>query len=439
MKLYDETMEALRFSEDFCEKTFDKLDACPARRQRRLPRGRTAAASIVLSAAVLFGAAWAVSPEFRALFLPNERIETVEQVTLPEEPGAVIVNDLGAITARYYKLDGKFANHDSIDGFIPVEKDGKTTIYRIDEAGALVEATPTRHVRHKVDYAGQHWDVDLDIYEGEPPIAVGLDPTGMAWTLRDANTWRLTLETADCVRPIYLDLTTGEITDPLAKLDFPEVEGLADTPWAMRAYVEPGGDNALINCMLADNQGHVYYEADLKTGEVRKIAEQQIYRDGVTKQNVIYYNDRIYSNSESRLKALREDGAWECLLQEGELSNYEGGRYVIVENHGQKLLSLLDLDTGERFILSDVEGALDLSSSIMSSPSGTHLAVASFNVSAAGLGTKAFAVIDPKKGTMVTLERTPGMPEGMAGFLDDTHFIIASFCEKPTICVYSFD
>lgn len=438
MKLYDETMEALRFSEDFCEKTLEQLEARPARRQWRLPRALTAAACIVLSAAVLFGAAWAVSPEFRALFLPNERIETVEQVTLPEEPGAVVVNDLGAITASYYKLDGKFVNHDGIHGFLPVEKDGKTTMYRIDENEELVEVQPARHVRHTVDYAGQHWDIDLDIYEGVPPIAAAVDQNGMAWCLRDANTWRLTLETADCVRPIYLDLTTGEITDPLADLVFPNVAGLMDTPYSMLASVEPDSDIALIMCILEENQGDLYFAADLKTGEVRQIAEQRI-GDGVTKQNVTMYHGSIYSNSENKLKVLREDGTWECLLEEGERSNYEHGRYAIVENHAENQLSLLDLDTGDRLILNDVEGALDLSSSIMYSPSGTHLAVASFNVSAAGLGTKAFAIIDPEKGTMVTLERTPGTPEGMAGFLDDTHFIIASFGENSTICVYSFD
>ncbi len=438
MKLYDETMEAIRFSEDFCEKTLDRLEARPVRRQRRLPRALTAAACIVLSTAVLFGAAWAVSPEFRALFLPNERIETVEQVTPPEEPGTVVVNDLGSITARYYKLDGKFANHDGIHGFLPVEKDGKTTMYRIDENEELVEAQPARHVRHEVDYAGQHWDIDLDIYEGEPPIAVAVDQNGIAWCLRDANTWTLTLVTADCVRPIYLDLTTGEIIDPLAGFAFPEVEGLENTPWAMLASVNADSDIALIMCTLADNHGHIYYAADLKTGEVQKIAEQKI-GDGVTKQNVTMYHGRIYSNSENKIKVLGEDSTWECLLQEGELSNYEGGRYVIVENHGQKQLYLLDLDTGDRLILSGVDGALDIASGIMPSPSGSRIAMASFNCTAGSLATKAFAIIDPEGQTMVTLERTPGMTEGMAGFLDDTHFIIAGFGENSTICVYSFD
>ncbi|MBQ3355523.1 MAG: hypothetical protein IJG45_00185 [Oscillospiraceae bacterium] len=438
MKLYDKTMEALRFSEDFCEKTLEQLEARPARRQRRLPRALTAAACIVLSAAVLFGAAWAVSPEFRALFLPNERIEAVEQVALPEEPGGVVVNDLGAITARYYRLDGTFANHDGIKGFLPVEKDGKTTMYRIDENEELVEVQPARHVRHTVDYAGQHWDIDLDIYEGVPPIAAAVDQNGMAWCLRDANTWRLTLETADCVRPIYLDLTTGEINDPLAELVFPKIEGLKEGSYSMLASVEPEGDVALIMCELADEQGWLYFAADLNTGEVQQVANQQI-GGGVTMQEVTMYHGRIYSNAGNKLKVMGEDGTWESLLADGERSNYEHGRYAVVENHGENQLSLLDLDTGDRLILSGVDGALDIASGIMPSPSGSRIAMASFNCTAGSLATKAFAIIDPEGQTMVTLERKPGTPEGMAGFLDDTHFIIASFGENSTICVYSFD
>lgn len=438
MKLYDETMEALRFSEDFCERTLEQLEAAPRRQKRRLPRVLTAAACIVLSAAVLLGTALAVSPELRALFLPNERIETVEQVTLPEEPGTVVVNDLGSITARYYKLDGRFANHDGIHGFLPVEKDGKTTLYRIDEAGELVEAEPTRHVRHEVDYEGQHWDIDFDIYEGEPPVAAAVDQNGTALCLRDANTYRLTLETGNSARPIFLDLTTGEITDPLAELVFPDVEGLMDTPYSMLASVEPAGDVALIMCDLADHQGWLYFAADLNTGEVRQIADQQ-FGGGVNRQEVTLYRGSIYSNSDNRLKVLREDGSWECLLADGERSNYEHGRYAIVENHAQNQLSLLDLDTGDRLILSGVEGALDIASGMMYSPSGKRIAVASFNNTPGSLATKAFAIIDPENGTMVTLERKPGMSEGMAGFLDDTHFIIAGFGENSDICIYSFD
>lgn len=438
MKLYDESMVSLHFSEDFCERTMEKLESQPKKRRAGWTRALTAAACVVLSAAALFGTAWAVSEDFRALFLPNERIETVEKVTLPEEPGAVVVNDLGSITARYYKLDGRFANHDGIHGFLPVEKDGKTTLYRIDEAGELVEAEPTRHVRHEVDYEGQHWDIDFDIYEGEPPVAAAVDQNGTALCLRDANTYRLTLETGNSARPIFLDLTTGEITDPLAELVFPDVEGLMDAPYSMLASVEPAGDVALIMCDLADHQGWLYFAADLNTGEVRQIADQQ-FGGGVNRQEVTLYRGSIYSNSDNRLKVLREDGSWECLLADGERSNYEHGRYAIVENHAQNQLSLLDLDTGDRLILSGVEGALDIASGVTYSPSRTRIAMASFSCTPGSLGTKAFAIIDPERQTMVTLEREPGMPEGMAGFLDDTHFIIGSFGSNSTVCVYSFD
>lgn len=434
MKRYEETMEALRFSEDFCEKTLDRLERQPAHRRVRLPRVLTAAACVVLSAALLFGAAWAVSPEFRALFLQNERIETVEQVTLPSEPGTFTVQNYGPITARYYRLDGTFANHDGCDGFIPVKKDGKTTIYRLDEEGELVEAVPTRHVQHSVDYAGQHWDIDFLIYEGEGDIALGLRPDGEALNLLDANTWTAWVQKPIWFQPIQIDLTTGEVTDRLANLDFTPPEGLMGiSSHAVSVNLYPDGRVALISCHMAD-QGYRYYRADLETGEITELGEESYDGQAVFSPSMQLYNDNIYSNANDQLTVLEADGTWRSLLGEGERCRYESGRYALVESRALGQFWLLDLDTGDRLVLSDVEDLPGFETTILCSPNRKLLALDKCSVGFDSLNVRSFAVIDPEQQRMVTLERRPGMSEFMCGWLDDTHFIIGGW---NAVCVYS--
>lgn len=433
MKLYDETMEALRFSGDFCEKTLERLEGTPKRKRVRLPRVLAAAACIILSAALLFGTVWAVSPEFRAFFLQNERIGTVEQVTLPREPGTFTVQNYGSITARYYRLDGTYENHDGCHGFLPVEKDGKTTIYRLDEDGELVEAEPSRHVQQSVDYAGQHWDIDFLIYEGEGDIAVGLDRDGQAWSLRDANTWTVGVLKPLWLQPIQIDLTTGEVTDRLADLNFTPPDGLMWSSFDVTVNLNPGGRIALISCHMAD-QSYRYYRADLETGEITELGGEAYEGQTVFSQSMKLYNDNIYSNANYQLSVLESDGTWRPLLGEGERCRYDSGRYALVENRTLGQFWLLDLDTGDRLVLSDVEGAIDFNANILYSPNQKLLALDKVSTSFDSLNVRTFAVIDPENQQMVTLERTPGMPEYMCGWLDDAHFIIAG---RDAVCIYS--
>lgn len=436
MKLYDETMEALRFSGDFCEKTLERLENTPKRKSNRLPRALTAAACVVLSAALLFGAAWAVSPEFRTLFLQNERIETVEQVTLPSEPGSFTVQNYGAITARYYKLDGTFVNHDGCDGFLPVEKDGKTTIWRLGENGELVEAEPTRHVQQSVDYMGQHWDIDFLIYEGEGDIALGLTPDGEALNLLDANTWTVSVQKSLWQQPIRIDLTTGEVTDQLAALDFTPPEGLMGFgSHDVSVNLYPGGSVALISCHMAD-QGYRYYRADLETGEITDLGDESYDGQAAFSPSMRLYGDNIYSNAWYQLSVWEAGGTWRSLLEDGERCRYDFGRYALVENRTTGVFSLLDLDTGDRLVLSDIEGALDFNTSILYSPNRKLLAMDKYSVTFDSLNVSTFAVIDPENQRMVTLERTPGMPEKMCGWLDDTHFIIGG---RDAVCIYTIE
>ena len=432
MRQYDEAMEALRFSEDFCERTVEKLDRHPQRRRISLPgKVLAVAACTLLSAALLFGTVWAASPEFRTLFLPHWRIGTIEQATLPEEPGSVTVNKLGPVTAQYYKLDGTFANHGGIAGFIPVEKDGITTIYRINEDDELIEAEPSRHIQRQVDYAGQHWNIDFLIYE-EGNVAFGLTPSGDQQYLIDADSLTLWINQGELHRPIYLTLSTGAIDDPAEKIDFTLPEGAAS------AYLSTmkGCKTALISCRINDDSD-LFYRADLETGAVQKIASQSLKGDGVVYQEILYYNGQIYSNANHRLSVLRDGGEWECLLQEGERSNYRyGEKYALVDNHALGELYLLDVETQERLLLSDVDGALDITGEILYNPSHTLLAVNAYCLTSGSLGTKTIAVIDPVNRQMVTLERVPGVQEVMAGWMDDTRFEIGG---GDALCVYTID
>lgn len=439
MKLYDETMEALRFSEDFCEKTLEKLEQAPRPRRARVPRALVAAALTLLVCSLLFCTAWAASAEFRALFVPNDRVKAVEQVTLPEQAGTFTVNDVGPITARYYKLDGEYANHDGADGFIPVEKDGKTTIYRLDAAGELVEAEPSRRVRHSVDYRGEHWDVDLLIYEAEPPIALGLTPDGFVTALYDANTLTLYAQTDGWGHPLYLDLTTGALEDPLAGADL-DLSALVPADeraqGVQHVQVERGGRIALLSRTVTGVEDGAFYDyrADLATGEVTKLGEQHFSGPGAFSSKIRLCHGNIYSNENSGLAVLEPDGSWRSLLEQGERCHYDGGRWALAENRRQGLLTLLDLDAGTRMVLSGTDGAIDFMSTTLSNPAQTLLAVNKLSVSPDSLNVRTFAVVDPENLRMVTLEREPGMPERSCGWLDNSRFLIAG---SDSICVYT--
>ena len=231
MKLYEETMRGLRFSEDFCEKTLQKMEGTAPR--NRLPRVLLTAACVCLCLTLLFGTVWAASPGFRALFLRSEHIGTTDLPELPGEANTVTVRELGSLTARCYQLNGQPCIMEGFGGLLPVLEDGVLHYYRLT-GDAMEEVFPSRRLQHRLEYDGEVYDLDLTIYDSEISTCL-MDARPYYDDREDVNSipmydpntltiWRNRGDPVIC-SPINVDLTTWEVRDPMANVDFTPPEG----------------------------------------------------------------------------------------------------------------------------------------------------------------------------------------------------------------------
>ena len=443
MALYEETMRNLRFSEDFREKTLQKMEEPAAR--HRLPRALLTAACVCLCLTLLFGTVWAASPAFRTLFLPNEQVGTAERPALPGEANTVTVRELGSLTARCYKLNGHPCTREGYGGLFPVLEDGVPHYYRLT-GDALEEVFPSRRLQHRLEYDGEVYDLDLTIYDGDDGLSTCLmdaKPHYDAWEdvisvpMYDPNTltiWRYRGDPQIC-SPIFVDLTTWEVSDPMANVDFTPPEDTVDV------YVSSfiGGRNVLIECDLKDGSW-IFYHADAVTGEVTQLEEN------LSVDRVFVEGDHIWSNPEGDLCLLGEDGAFASVLEESEKGRFRVVRWghyagLFPKEKAGDDLTLIDLNTGERLVLE--QGAAYFSTSestVSSSRDRTGLALTEVEANRDLAKNKAVALVDLTDGRLVTFERVSGLSEKMWGWLDNDHFVIAgTMGGEWYLCSYSFD
>lgn len=423
MKLYKETMEHLHFREDFCEATVQKAQNSE-KKQRRLPRALPVAACICLCAVLLFGTAMATSPEFRSLFIRDNRVEETEEVLLPTDAATVIENRMEALTAKYCRVDGALSTGSGFGSVLPIERDGKTVLCRLTEDGTLEEALPSRTVKNEVTYDGNTYSLDMTIYSGDVPVAV---VNGEYTPLADEARYTIWQKHPSGITgPLFVDLTTGEIRDPMANIDFTPPEGADDC----YASAQAGGNTVLIDCHFGDGTVSYYY-GNAETCAVKHLVDSQ------GSQNVFLRDGKIYSCIGEILCVMDESGALVPILGENERCSYDGSSgYAILKDDSSEDLTLVDVTTGDRLVLENCADIFTYSSTILENPAGTQLAIMSFRLTN-GLYTESIAIVDPEKAEMVSLERIPGMKEEVCGWLDNDRFLIAGTLDGEWyLCVY---
>lgn len=444
MTLYEESMQNLRFSEDFCEKTLRKMEQPEPR--NRLSRVLLTAVCVCLCVTLLFGTVWAASPGFRALFLRNEQIGTAERPELPGEANTVTVRELGSLTARCYKLNGEPCITEGFGGLLPVLEDGVLHYYRLTDDG-LEEAFPSRRLQHRLEYDGEVYDLDLTIYDGE--ISTCLQDARPYYDDRedvnsvpmyDPNTltiWRFHGD-PQILSPINVNLTTWEVTDPMANLDFTPPEGTLFI--VVSSFI--GSRNVLINCSMAD-ESSICCLADAVTGEITRLeVEQPGFRTGV------FVNGAgVWYNPDGDLCLLGDDGQFRSVLEESEKGRFRvirWGDYAGLfpkEKAAGDELTLINLYTAERLVLE--HGAPYFSttgSSVCCSRDRSKLALTEVGGEPNHTQNRLVALVDLTDGRLVTFERVSGLSEHMWGWLDNTHFVIVGFMDGEWyVCSYSFD
>lgn len=443
MALYEQSMQNLRFSEDFCEKTLQKMAEPTAR--KRLPRALLTAACVCLCATLLFGTVWAASPAFRTLFLPNEQIGTTEQPALPAEANTVTVRELGSLTARCFQLNGHPCTREGYGGLFPVLEDGVPHYYRLT-GDAMEEVFPSRRLQHRLEYDGEVYDLDLTIYDGDDGLSTCLmdaRPYYDAWEdvnslpMYDPNTltiWRYRGDPQIC-SPISVDLTTWEVHDPMANINFTPPEDTISV-W-VSSFI--GGRNVLISCWLKDGSWIIYH-ADAVTGAVTRLEEQ--LRD----DRLSTYGDHIWYRSEDDLCLLGDDGTFTSVLDESERGRFRvvcWGHYagLFPKEAAGDDLTLIDLSTRERLVLEHGAAYFSTSESTVScSRDRNSLALTEVEANRDLAKNKAVALVDLTNGKLATFERVSGLSEKTWGWLDNEHFVIVgTIGGEWYLCSYSFD
>lgn len=402
MKKYDNLMQNLRFREDFCEDTVRKAQTA---QKKPMLRGLAVAACICLCTMTLLGTALAF-PQLRELFF-SDPTETVEYVDLPVVGGTMTENDLETVTARYYKLDGELNAHEGIGSTIPVTKNGKTLFYSVAEDGTLQLAEDPRIIDKEICYEGEVYSLDMQIYAGDEPTVVKGE---RIFPLMSDKTYVLGKRAKGVSSPLFVDLETWEIDDPMANIVFTAPEGALET----RAYANEGGTLVLLEVTMEDG-GRKIYAANRETGEVRFVEDAAM-------DEWFMYGGRAYRYRDGLLSALHENG--EVLpLFDGKLCNYVAGSRIASLREMDDLRLLL-LPTGEEILLQD--GAVLFGSSPSAQPNRSftkfcltvRTTYGSFNC-----GT--LAIADMETGKMASLERQTGLQEEMCGWFDDDTFMIA--------------
>ena len=137
---------------------------------------------------------------------------------MPHGSDIVIENHFEDITAQYRKIDGKFAAYEGWGSLLPIEKDGEITLYELTDSGKMQEATPIRTIEKTIEYKGEQFVLDMELYGGDIPTALMDD---RAVPLADENHYTIWHEVQENVTaPLRVDLTTWEINDPMANVEF---------------------------------------------------------------------------------------------------------------------------------------------------------------------------------------------------------------------------
>lgn len=417
MKKYDTLMQNLRFREDFCEDTLKKAQE---KTKKRMPRGLAIAACICLSTVVLVDTALAV-PQIRQLLFTNRTIETVEVAALPEDNGGMLENTLDVVTARYYKLDGRLNAHEGIGSAIPVEKNGKTTIYTIGEDGELVRASAPRVIQKEISYAGKDYALDMQIYGGDNPTVVNGE---RIFPLMSDNTYVLGKTQNGVKSPIFLNLNTWEIEDPMENVSFTAPEG------AVQTLVSAAERSAvlLLKCEMQDETCKIYL-AERESGEVRFVEEAgagEWFRSG----------EKIYRYRDGLLSVLDADGSMVPEF-DGKACVYPGNHiaYVVEGND----IRLLLLPTGEEIVMENTASMFGTNLFAAANQDKTKICVTA-PIEEGQFECGILAIADMSTGAMVSLERMPGMDEEMSGWFDnETYMIAGTVGEQWYVCLYSVD
>ena len=420
MKTYDSLMEQLKFRENFCEDTLGKAEQ-QKRNSYGLPRKLICAACICLCAVILMGTALAVSPQLRALLIPNFTVERVEAPELPTEPNQVLEKDFSLIRASYYKLDGSISAHSGMGSVIPVEKNGKLKFYTVGEVGNLELAKAPKIIQKELSYKNKTWSLDLRIYGGDIPTVVSDGiiyplPAHMPLTLGrvENNVWL----------PVSVDTQTLELGDPMGRVNFiPEAD-------AIYSYVNynAGSSTLLIRSQLDTGENRYrYYYGNAETGEVLCIgegsADQYVLRGGK-----IY----VYENG---ILSVLDEVCTATPLFGGNICTFDGSDFACCKEG--KDLWVLDLRHGEEYYLENCAENYP-EPCVISNPGSKMFALSDFRLTVeGGLDTASVSLVDPTDGKMYTLERDPNMKEKMSGWLDKENFFIAGTIDGEWyICLY---
>lgn len=415
MKSYNNMISRLTFREDFCEDTLNKV---AEKRKEKKPHFRwaTIAACFCLCTVLLLGTALAVSPALRAMLIPNSLVGTTEQPQFPETPNTQVENAMDGITARYYKLDGESAAYEGFGSVYPVIKNGTLSFYTLTEQGDLVKAKSPHHIQRDITYKGTTWSLDLDLYNGDIPVIhegelkYPIEGNSIVLGRQEGNLWL----------PIFVDLTTFAIEDPAENLSFVPEED------AIKTYVqgEPGSSTLLIRSELSEDRERYYY-GNGKTGQVTLLGESSFGQWTL-------YGGKIYSYNGKILAQVTEDGSLLPLF-EGKSCFYDAAGFAYRFEGSD--LHVIDLDNQREYLLANC-------ADIFPVPIFTHnRAGTKFCISndefADGLYSSAIAIVDRESGSMVTLNRNSAMKEGLIGWFDHDHFLIAGTIENEWyLCLY---
>ncbi len=415
MKKYDNLMQSLRFREDFCEDTMKKAQK---QTKKGMPRGLAIAACICLSVVAMLGTALAV-PQIRELIFSNRKIEAVEVVTLPQDNGAMIENPLDVVTARYYKLDGRLNAHEGIGSAIPVEKNGKTTIYSIGADGELVQASAPRVIKKEISYGDRTYSLNMKIYAGDEPTVVDGE---RIFPLMSDHTYVLGKTNNGVKSPLFLDLNTWDIVDPMQNVSFTAPEGAAET----RVSAAKESSVLLIEAEMHDDCRKIYL-ANRETGEVRFAEDAAVgewFRSG---EKIYRYRNRILSTLGEEGEMLPQFGGAECV--------YDVGSRIAYKIEGENIRLLL-LPTGEEIVLKNAASLFRNGIHATPNRSLKKLCITS-TVSSDSFDIGVIAIADMETGEMVSLERVPGMDEDMRGWFDEESYMIAGKIENEWyVCLY---
>lgn len=414
MKKYESLMQNLRFREDFCEDTVRK-----AREPKGSPvlRGLATAACICVCMMALIGTALAF-PQIRELFF-SAPVEVTENVSLPVAEGGMMENNFELVSARYYKLDGELDAHEGIGSVLPVTRDGKTNFYRISENGELMLADAPRIIQKELSYEDRTYSLNMKIYAGDVPTVVKGE---RIFPMLTDNAYVLGKKVDGVSSPLFVDLDTWEIEDPMANIDFIQHEDAVET----RVTANQGGAFVLIETEMPDDSRKFYY-ADRETGEVTFLEDAAI-------GEWFMYDGKVYRYRDGLLSALNEKG--EILpLFGGMQCNYMAGSRIASVREGDNIRLLL-LPTGEEIVLEN--GAELFGSNLSAQPND---ALTKICVTVRGtygsFNSNILAIADMETGEMVALERKTGLQEQMCGWFDDETFMIAgTIGEDWYVCLY---